>query len=315
METLFFEINLRTKNFNEIFCNYTKSNSLKALFNTLFGFLQYNTEKNKGTLLNHNLLHTFLLSTFFLFLSGCSSSQFYSSKADIEKINTKIKTLEHSLQETQIKNAQKQQESLEHLALQQKELFSSVEQQLQNLQIEQNTTRALLEQQLAKSKPKKVIVYKDKKEVSKLQGKLILGQEENVFIQPPGITLRARIDTGADTSSLDARDVEEFERDGKKWVKFTLFDRKDNTPHTIETQISRYVKIIQSSLPDGYDRRIVVKLKLNIGDFSDLSEFTLTNRDHMDFAILIGRNVLKDIALVDVSGKELAPLKKQDVND
>jgi len=272
-------------------------------------------KKTRTYFLNHSILHTILFSTFFLFLSGCSSSQLYSSKADIEKINTKIETLEQSLQERQAKNAQKRQESLEHLVLQQKEFFSSIEQQLHNLQSEQNATRALLEQQLAKSKPKQVIVYKDKKEVSKLQGKLILGQEENVFIQPPGITLRARIDTGADTSSIDARDVEEFERDGKKWVKFTLFDRKSNTSHTIETKISRYVKIIQSSLPDGYDRRIVVKLKLNIGDFSDLSEFTLTNRDHMDFAILIGRNVLKDIALVDVSGKDLSPLKKQDVND
>ena len=268
--------------------------------------------------MNHNLLHTFLLSTFFLFLSGCSSSQLYSSKADIETITTKIETLEHSLQEIQVQNTQQQERSLENLSLQQQELFSLLQQQfdtLKELELEQNATRQLLEKQIAKTKPKQVIVYKDKKEVSKLQGKLILGQEEDISLQPPGITMRARIDTGADTSSIDARDVEEFERDGKKWVKFTLIDRKSNTPHTIETEISRYVKIIQSSLPDGYDKRVVVKLKLSIGDFSDLSEFTLTNREHMDFPVLIGRNVLKDIAIVDVSGKDLAPLKKQEIND
>ena len=275
-------------------------------------------KKTRTPFLNHSLLHTFLLSTFFLFLSGCSSSQLYSSKADIETITTKIETLEHSLQEIQVQNTQQQERSLENLSLQQQELFSLLQQQfdtLKELELEQNATRQLLEKQIAKTKPKQVIVYKDKKEVSKLQGKLILGQEEDISLQPPGITMRARIDTGADTSSIDARDVEEFERDGKKWVKFTLIDRKSNTPHTIETEISRYVKIIQSSLPDGYDKRVVVKLKLSIGDFSDLSEFTLTNRKHMDFPVLIGRNVLKDIAIVDVSGKDLAPLKKQKIND
>lgn len=239
----------------------------------------------------------------------------YSSKADIVKIDTKIKSLEQSFHDTQVKSRQEHQESLELVTLQQKEFFSLLQTQIRQLQTDQNMTHILLQEQLARSKPKQVIVYKDKKEVSKLQGKLILGEEEDVSIQPPGITLRARIDTGADTSSIDARDIEEFERDGKKWVKFTLLDRKDNTKHIIETKIARHVKIIQSSLPEGFDRRIVVKLKLNIGDFSDLSEFTLTNREHMDFAILIGRNVLKDIAIVDVSGKDLAPLTKQVNND
>lgn len=265
--------------------------------------------------MNHGILHISSFTLLIFLLTGCSSSQFYSSKADIEKINTKIDTLEQSLQNIQANNTKKQEETHERFSMQQKELFTSMQKQLQQLQADQNLTHIFLKEQFAKSKPKQVIVYKNKKEVSKLQGKLILGQEEDVFIQPPGISMRARIDTGADTSSIDARDVEEFERDGKKWVKFTILDRKTNTKHTIETKISRHVKIIQSSLPEGYDRRIVVKLKLSVGDFSDLSEFTLTNRDHMDFAILIGRNVLKDIAIVDVSGKDLAPLKKEQNND
>jgi outer membrane murein-binding lipoprotein Lpp len=262
--------------------------------------------------LNHTVIHTFLLSTLLLFLAGCSSSQLYSSKADIEKINTKIETLEQSIQSMQTDNVKTQQESFELFFVQHKELVASLQTQLSELQADQNTSQKLLQELVSKNKPKKVIVYKNKNEGSKIDGKLLLGQEENVSIQPPGITLRARIDTGADTSSLDARDTEEFERDGKKWVKFTLIDRKSETPHVVEAEISRYVKIVQSSLPDGYDKRIVVKLKLNIGDFSDLSEFTLSSREHMEFPVLIGRNVLKDIAIVDVSGKNLAPLKKKE---
>ena len=259
--------------------------------------------------MKHSAIHLFLSSIFFILLTGCSSSQLYSSKADIANISNKIDTLDRSFENTQQKNTLANQELLELFALQQKDFFQSVQEQMLQIHIDQNKTNALFQEQMAKNKPKKVIVYKNKQETPKLQGKFILGEEESVSIQPPGIVLRARIDTGADTSSIDARGIEEFERDGKKWVKFILINRTTNKEYPLEAEISRHTKIVQSSMPDASVKRIVVKLKLTLGDHSDLSEFTLTNREHMEFPVLIGRNVLKDIALVDVSGKDLAPLK------
>ena len=47
---------------------------------------------------------------------------------------------------------------------------------------------------------------------------------EHVYISPPGILLTARIDTGATTSSIDARNIEPFERDGKRWVRFEVIN-------------------------------------------------------------------------------------------
>ena len=266
--------------------------------------------------MNYSLLSRFLVLSLFVVLSGCTNAQLYSSKEDIEKISAELESLKNTLGliEASQKSTQTQ-ESLKQLSVEQKELADSLYAQLEKIQADQNATQSFLEKRLTESKTKQVVVYKDKKELSKLHNKLILGQEENVLIEPPGIVLRARIDTGAETSSIDARDIEVFERDGKGWVRFTLLDKKTNAPHTIETKVSRRVKIIQSSLDDGYDRRVVVKLKLKIGDFSDFSEFTLTNRDHMEFSILIGRNVLKDVALVDVSAKDLAPLKKGEESD
>ena len=266
--------------------------------------------------MKYSLLSRFLILSLLVVLSGCANAQLYSSKEDLEKISSELKLLKETLGNIEASQKSTQiQEPLEQLSIEQKELFASLRTQLEKIQADQNATQSLLEQRLAKTKTKQVVVYKNKKEISKLHNKLILGQEENVLIEPPGIVLRARIDTGANTSSLDARDIEVFERDGKGWVRFTLLDKKTNIPHVIETKVARRVKIIQSSLDDGYDRRVVVKLKLKIGDFSDFSEFTLTNRDHMGFSILIGRNVLKDVALVDVSAKDLAPLKKREEND
>jgi hypothetical protein len=50
--------------------------------------------------------------------------------------------------------------------------------------------------------------------------KIVIGRLEKFLIIPPGQVFHARIDTGATTSSLDARDIQIFERDGSKWILF-----------------------------------------------------------------------------------------------
>ena len=62
--------------------------------------------------------------------------------------------------------------------------------------------------------------------VSKVKGNseklTIFGEAEYITIKPDNIRLKARIDTGATTSSIHATQIKIFERDGKKWVNFNL---------------------------------------------------------------------------------------------
>ena len=60
------------------------------------------------------------------------------------------------------------------------------------------------------------------KNIQTLDSKIIIGETEMVRITPPQVTLKARIDTGATTTSIDARNITAFERDSKKWVKFSV---------------------------------------------------------------------------------------------
>jgi len=166
---------------------------------------------------------------------------------------------------------------------------------------------------LIKSKNRKTVKRKTKpktvnKIVAKEIKKLVVGSVEKVQIYPSNLIMNARIDTGAETSSINASDITEFERDGKKWVGFTLVDEKTNTPYSMERKVVRRVKILQSSLEEGFEKRVVVTLKVTIGDKEELSEFTLTSREHMRYPILIGRNVLQDLIVVDVSEQYMAPL-------
>ncbi|MDX9740215.1 MAG: ATP-dependent zinc protease [Gammaproteobacteria bacterium] len=137
--------------------------------------------------------------------------------------------------------------------------------------------------------------------------KQVIGSIERVHLSPPGMMLEARIDTGAESSSIDARDITEFKRDGNTWVRFRIMDH-DNQTTEIERRVVRHARILQSSTSEA-ERRPVVRLRIAIGSHAQVAEFTLTDREHLSYPILIGRNVLNDVMLVDVSRTHIAPLE------
>ncbi|MDX1456018.1 MAG: RimK/LysX family protein [Marinobacter sp.] len=140
---------------------------------------------------------------------------------------------------------------------------------------------------------------------NRLAGKLVVGERERFYLEGPGFVYVARIDSGAETSSLDARNIRRFERDGQNWVRFDIPEPNSNGQYrTLEREIVRNVRIIQSNIEE-YERRPVVELQFAIGNHRQKAEFTLTDREHLSHNVLIGRNVLRDVMLIDV-GKEFA---------
>ncbi|KII77081.1 ATP-dependent zinc protease [Vibrio renipiscarius] len=131
-----------------------------------------------------------------------------------------------------------------------------------------------------------------------------LGEIEQVTIDSIKQTFDARVDTGAATSSLNAVDIEQFERNGKKWVRFHLSD--EQTPmddnNWIEAPVLKFVKIRQST-NEEVERRAVVELWVKVGKIHEKAQFTLADRSQMSHPVLLGREFIKDIAVVDVSKK------------
>lgn len=131
----------------------------------------------------------------------------------------------------------------------------------------------------------------------------VVGELEYVRLQPPDGLYEARIDTGATTSSLDARNIETFERDGEDWVRFTMpAPAGQEEDIEMEEPVARFVRIIQSSTED-YDRRPVVELQYQLGNTKRMAEFNLTDRSNLTHPMLVGRNILRDLLVVDVSQK------------
>ena len=108
----------------------------------------------------------------------------------------------------------------------------------------------------------------------------------------------AKIDTGADTSSVWASNID-MKKDGT--LVFSLFDEKSPfyTGELLETRDYR-AKIVRSSHGDE-QIRYRVKLPITLGGYSFETTFTLANRSRNHFPILIGIHTIKGKYLVDVS--------------
>ncbi len=134
-----------------------------------------------------------------------------------------------------------------------------------------------------------------------IDDKIILGRTEWIWLEAVNRVFRARVDSGATTSSLSAHHIVEFERDGKKWVRFNMVPDDDvDDSYEVEAPLVRFARIRQAS-SEEIDRRPVVELTMKIGEFTDTAEFTLTDRTSMTYPILLGREFLRDIALIDVA--------------
>lgn len=122
--------------------------------------------------------------------------------------------------------------------------------------------------------------------------KITLGVVEDVILNPWGVSFPARIDTGADLSSLDARDIVVHDnvadfRLGKRWgsrrIQLPIIDWRH----------------IQTAM--GVEKRPVVNISICLGSKSFQTLVTLKDRSRMTYPFLVGRSALRDFFVVDSS--------------
>ncbi len=134
-------------------------------------------------------------------------------------------------------------------------------------------------------------------------GKVIAGWVERVTVLDIRDTpIKAKLDSGANTSSIHAIDVKEFERDGNDWVRFKFVD-KDGDTKEMERPLVRGVKI--KDLDGGADRRPVIELDMCFDGRVHTTQFTLSDRSEFNYRILLGRRFLGGVAVIDSSATYL----------
>ncbi|MCW9013162.1 MAG: RimK/LysX family protein [Gammaproteobacteria bacterium] len=127
-----------------------------------------------------------------------------------------------------------------------------------------------------------------------------IGWIESVKILPEGLELEAKIDTGADNSSLDITDWQKLNRDGNPWIRFTVINNSGHT-QVFERPLERYTRIKRKGTEPL--KRPVVNMLICIGNQQFLTPVNLAKRKNFKYRMLIGRSFLKQRFLVDSASK------------
>jgi len=125
----------------------------------------------------------------------------------------------------------------------------------------------------------------------------ILGWVENATLMDPDISLKAKLDTGAETSSLDAEIIKKFRKDGKRWIRFRVTDPVNGEEFIIVRERVRTINVVQH---EGDSQiRPVVDMAVCIAGQIVHAEVSLIDRGEFIYPLLLGRSALESFALVD----------------
>jgi len=107
------------------------------------------------------------------------------------------------------------------------------------------------------------------------------------------VSLKAKIDTGARTSTLHAFGLSVYERNSEPWVDFEVhpIQRSAAQRSRVSYPIDGF-KQVRSSTGHS-EKRPVIRTLFQIGDDEFDIDLTLTSRDEMGFRMLLGRSAIR----------------------
>lgn len=141
---------------------------------------------------------------------------------------------------------------------------------------------------------------------------LILGRSDRVDLPGLGLTdIHAKIDTGAYTSSLHCSSAKLV--DGK--LEFVLLDEEHPEFTGMKFTFDEYdQREIKNSFGQA-ELRFIIKTTVRIHGRTFKTQFSLSDRDNLKFPILLGRRVLKNRFLIDVSKQDISFNSKGETQD
>jgi hypothetical protein len=140
------------------------------------------------------------------------------------------------------------------------------------------------------------------------QAKTIIGWAEDAYIYPEAFVVKAKIDTGAAHSSLNAPAIHVYEHQGARWLRFSLTNRYGETI-LIQRPVGRIARIKRHH--GQIQERPVITLELCISGTRRAVDVNVVDRSGFDYQLLIGRSFLQNDFLVDpaATGKSNANCK------
>lgn len=133
-------------------------------------------------------------------------------------------------------------------------------------------------------------------DISVAAEKKAIGWVEPISIDGGAFTFLAKIDTGADGLSINAENIEKFEKNGQRWISFTITNGKGHK-HIIMKPIVSYVRVKRKEMEP--ERRPVIMMDVCLDQHHSMEKVNLVNRGNYKYQGLIGRRFLGGYFLVD----------------
>jgi ribosomal protein S6--L-glutamate ligase len=138
--------------------------------------------------------------------------------------------------------------------------------------------------------------------VTEAEDKIIVGSQEWCGFPELGVpAMKARVDSGATTSSIHAFNIHPFKRHGESWVSFEVHPLQGNRRTTLKCEAKVVDRRMIKNSSGITEKRYVISTPLSLGYRVWDIELTLANRDSMGFRMLLGRQAMNDRILVDPS--------------
>ena len=146
----------------------------------------------------------------------------------------------------------------------------------------------------------------------KLKDKPVIGWREWVSLPKLGIrTIKAKVDTGARSSALHAFNVEIFRRRGRDMVRFHVHPLQRNHLESIVAEVELLDRrVVRSSTGTAGLRPVILTEVVLMGQTKTI-ELTLVDRGTMGFRMLLGRQALQGLFVVDPARSFLAGREMQ----
>lgn len=132
----------------------------------------------------------------------------------------------------------------------------------------------------------------------------VVGWAEQAIIYPGKIKIMAKIDTGAETTSLHCERCETYDRNGEPWVRVKVTDQRGEWV-IMERRVHRVARIKRHF--GEVQERPVIMLGICLGGVYGLTEVNLVDRSGLAYPLLVGRQFLGQRYLVDAGSRHVNP--------